>query len=473
MAPTASVNLGRRENQQSQSLFFCVLPTEIRLQIYRSAMEEGELALRDWSRSDLRVWPRWAMRHDFRVHDSHDNYPDEDTLLQGLKDVHRNLLREVLNAVGNPSYSWVRPGYQGPKTVTTDLLCTCRKAYREARHIPMQTREVCLWFGDGPDAENRDPPVAFFLHGLSPYQRNQIRSVHLFTRHFWLSDPVCFWDEVVATSLFRRIQHLRITIRRDDWEEKATAPFLVIYPYWKGLLTMMGLAMEDAMQKTSEWQPEEHGECSPPQTGEDGKERPGWMPPIDFTDAENECRGRGWGLALGHMPNLQSLTMDFDVEASKRNEMEILAQWMARVWRFPLNPRIHGYHYLSAEDTSIQRTAWHGGPNLWRRVCGRGYCQGLDTTPYPARATADDPFYEFNWPDITVMFCDRCGKIADHITRASGPQMFTWTIKWTGKPWKGASFYDYFPNIRPRNWNGEEDHWEESEGINWTGMELG
>lgn len=107
--------------------------------------------------------------------------------------------------------------------------------------------------------------------------------------------------------------------------------------------------------------------------------RPAWMPPgLGFELLENDAEFQGpWGRKFVNLPELRTLTINFNIDKLCRKKMDVIVEWAARAWQLPLNPNITGgYHYLSSHGNRIAKMTWRG--SLIHRTCScdcrRGAC---------------------------------------------------------------------------------------------------
>ncbi|KAI9704609.1 MAG: hypothetical protein M1820_005522 [Bogoriella megaspora] len=159
----AAISSATAPNPQTESLFFTVLPPEMRNEIYSWALLSSE--------------------------DTSQTY-DED------------------------SY-WFRPGFRAPLKARSDLLRTCRLIYLEAQAFLMSEAEHAFWFDRGPPERTRIEKCKEFFDALKPKNVEQLISVRFFTQMYWLEGGDNL-NRIFSWPNFRP-EKLTITIRYSDW----------------------------------------------------------------------------------------------------------------------------------------------------------------------------------------------------------------------------------------------------------------
>jgi hypothetical protein len=292
---------------------------------------------------------------------------------------------------------WARPGYEGEgyPEATVSLLQTCRRAYLEGLPLFLKN-ERYAWFYRMPHGcpnWNPCPPNTSLA---------RLTSLHMFTQMYWL--------EALANNRGRvqldNIEHLQITIRKGDWWNNETNQPLYITPFGGGLVGMKNqIAASKARVQISN-------------NGGGGDSLPSWYP------ATKLARNAGWGRIFSSMPAIKTLTMDFDTSYDKKNELEEIAHWAQKEWRFPLNPNRHynGCHYLDAAGVPIKKMSWRGLPTHWSKGCSN--CS-------------------VHRQHSRIRHCSHCARFVRLYIDSLGPRIFTWTVTWTARKHDGMEVYPY------------------------------
>jgi hypothetical protein len=129
-----------------------------------------------------------------------------------------------------------RPGHHAKIKSCTSMLYTCRRAWIEASHLPLQLAEPTFWMR----SEDRQPkwtrnrlPTAHdnglrdeqrfldFMHGLTARNRSNLKRVHIFAQMYWLEQDM--WTSIVFDGSKKDYRNfdwppeVKITIRHTDW----------------------------------------------------------------------------------------------------------------------------------------------------------------------------------------------------------------------------------------------------------------
>ncbi|ETS74757.1 hypothetical protein PFICI_13241 [Pestalotiopsis fici W106-1] len=323
-------------NPQTDSPLYNRIPSEIRIHIF-------EYALTDYGRPphghDMN--DGFHIRHDHApgfVPDMDTGAPRTDfaTIIQ-----HRPASQSTLGfRTASPEFLWERPGHPAYTRTDTALLLSCRRVYSETHAMPLMLKEHAFAFGSGqkiggrPSCSYSDYFSKFLgrsssILGTKQYQL--VRRVRIFASSILLwTFPRNIFNTVLKDfgALQVPIEHLRITIRRSSWRFwRENGPY-VISPFRR---ISKSTNMKELMA-----------------------ERTGDMVIDD----------RAWGMAFQHLPNIKSVTIEFEVTEDKREELEAIVDW-AKTWKFPLS----GDRHLSAEEQRIERMSWQGLLGHWSDTC--------------------------------------------------------------------------------------------------------
>ena len=422
--------------------------------------------------------------------------PDVENILapavQGLSAQSLFRLQEMMY-----SWDWFRPGYTGQRKIHTALLRTCRQVYKETYMLPSQGRKI-FYNARGPRWCPHSPSE--YVSGLAPEAARHIRNLQLFPQMWFLErelvdlvtgivsanrrrqgrhlvpisnphplplgpprllalpplypqHPGAFrgfppqlppvsayppgfvgpslWRDFPSTSdppererirpwrVTEHITSLRVYLRRTDWWDWEHNAPLVISPFnssaTRPTLHMMQESMRASLEADRQVEP--HLRSSSPST------IPHWS-----------C----WGLLFLRMPNLKTLTIDFETSEDKKSEMESIVEWAHQRWRFPVLRRLSGgdrdpYTFdhlqrchndrpvdlspwsqdldvLSAADEPVQKTSWRGLPHHFS-----GHCHACQIQWNTQSGTSD---------------CAECTKKQRLLGLKKGPQLLKWTVNW-------------------------------------------
>lgn len=343
-------------NPQTQSLLFHRIPTEIRDFIFQYALQEY------CPPNVLAELPDLAVRHDHEPVEQESPSVGDEQLQTIISDARSQARQDY-------GYDWLRPDNVEPMTITTALLRTCRRVYVETYRLPAAQKEHRFYMmrgGYGDKAVSSvDALRSYFAHHLgngvalrsSPIEvrddsgnlriegrrleqimahRDMIRRVRLFTQQFWLEDSnshLHFWSLIANHTWLQPVQHLRITIRRGDWWYWESSNPLRINPFRTDVTTEgMYQDIERAAARAAAGEVNINPDFSP----------------------------RAWGLAFQHLPNLKTLTMDFETAEDQRHELDRIVDW-AVGWRLPLAPGPDGRpRFLSAQGRPVDKMSWCG-----------------------------------------------------------------------------------------------------------------
>lgn len=424
--------------------------------------------------------------------------PDVESILapavQGLSAQSLFRLQEMMY-----SWDWFRPGYTGRRKIHTALLRTCRKVYKETYMLPSQGSKI-FYNARGPRWCPHSPSE--FVSGLAPEAARQIRNLQLFPQMWYLeSDFMDLVTGIISANSRRQGRHLvpvsnprslpaassrvipqgpfhlhhpgllrglppqlppvsayspgfvgpalwrdfplrgrpeherirpwrltehvtslRIYLRRTDWWDWENNTPLVISPFnssaTRPTLNMMQQSMRASFDADQQLEP--HLRSSSPSP------IPHWS-----------C----WGLLFLRMPNLKTLTIDFETSEDKKSEMDAIVDWAHHHWRFPVLRRLSGDHrdpytfdhlqrchkdrpvdlspwsqdmdVLSAADEPVQKTSWRGLPHHFS-----GHCHACQIQWNTQSGTPD---------------CAECTKKQRLLDLKKGPQLLVWTVNWKRK----------------------------------------
>lgn len=384
-------------NHQMQSPLFDRIPSEIRQCIFQYALQE-------YCSAEVKAkLPDFAVRHD------HEPVEDEVVVEESpVNELPRH--PAFIDPTHEYGYDWLRPDNVEPMTISTALLRTCRRVYIETCQLPSAQKEHRFYmmrggYGDkavwsieklhsyfeqrlatgvslrsSPLAadDNREQPgmdeekdeeeedeeedeeeedeeeeeEEATQHPMIIRQRDLITRVRLFTQLFWLEDSnsnLHFWRLVTGTPWLRNVEHLRITIRRGDWWYWESGQPLRIHPF-RGTVSaeIMDIDINRAAARATD-----------NDSGDTDSINPDFSP-------------RAWGAAFQHLPNLQTLTMDFETSKDQRQELDRIVGW-AVGWKLPLAPGPGGRpRFLSAKGRPVEKMSWRGQKwherMQWRRA---------------------------------------------------------------------------------------------------------
>jgi hypothetical protein len=131
---------------------------------------------------------------------------------------------------------YYRPGHHARNKSCTSVLYTCRRAWIEANHFPLQLAEPTFWMRSEdrrPEWTRKSVPTANdnglrdeqrlldFMHGLTVSNGANLKRVHIFAQMYWLEQDM--WTSVVFDGSkkdyrsFAWPPEVKITIRHTDW----------------------------------------------------------------------------------------------------------------------------------------------------------------------------------------------------------------------------------------------------------------
>ncbi|KAF7366440.1 hypothetical protein MSAN_00900900 [Mycena sanguinolenta] len=170
---------------------------------------------------------------------------------------------------------YYRPGFECAKSISTNLLLTCRRIYLETHLLPVSLNEHVFYMHRPPPYGKHASDYDAYFARMSRLQRGAVQSVHLFTQMHWLharrapKAPARWLDGLLVPKLI-------ITIRHSDWA-------------W--------------------WERRQALHINEPDTK--------------------------WGEWIGSVPGLQELQLELETIETKKDELEERAK-AARRWTFPL-----------------------------------------------------------------------------------------------------------------------------------------
>ncbi|CAJ2502064.1 Uu.00g049170.m01.CDS01 [Anthostomella pinea] len=275
-------------------------------------------------------------------------------------------------------FDWLRPDNTDRMRVATALLLTCRRVYLETHSLPLQQKEHVFYCAHGPDHLGLQHPssnsIEAFFHQLNKptsvpglLQKDLVRSIRLFTQQSWLENT--FLGLTQAPNWFNSVHHLRITLRRGDWWHWQAGETLRINPFRGNC---------HALEAIDDMYEDMVVEGSNPAFADDV-----------------------WGQAFANMPQLRTLTIDFETSEFKKSELETIVDWAAN-WRFPLS----GGRHLATEE--VMKMSWRGTLHHWRPFCeAPGHWEINPTTP-----------------------CAACVERGRLVANGYGPRLYVWTVIW-------------------------------------------
>ncbi|KAL8366608.1 hypothetical protein RB595_010460 [Gaeumannomyces hyphopodioides] len=429
--------------QADSPLFNGTIPVEIRFEIFRHALTPSTVIFNREKGyvPDPAFYMDSFWEHNFREQTGHDDNVDSD-LPDNLDELPE--ITTGLSVCRNDELSWCRPGWRGRPVLSINLLASCRRAFFEARQICFQI-ERCWWWWTGPwhpfnlrggmvnfgyKPEKRWYPPGIAGRPLDswPLERveweQRFRSARIFGHPGFPSDDYLLGHRHPPP--FLKLQHLRITIPKSGMDGCFAREMMVINPF--GAQSGMEAAMRISKDFTLERALKRGGDGCP--TG-----RPAWMPPgLGFELLESDAEFQGpWGRKFVNLPELRTLTIDFDIDQYRRKKMDAIVEWAARVWQLPLNPNINGgYHYLSADGNPIEKMTWRG--SYIHRACPCGCNLRCQTFLYGDIGDG--------WNNGNISREE--GKELDRIRfKGFGARMYTWTVTWTRRRYDGPEIYPY------------------------------
>ncbi|TLD19285.1 hypothetical protein PspLS_09922 [Pyricularia sp. CBS 133598] len=399
-------------NLQLESPLFSKLPPEIRQHVFALALTPLEMLVNSWFKFERVQDSREP--HDFRIRHDHDGDPDDDL---GEHPSHRHV-------GGSRGNIWGRyPENTGPGTyrwlLSPTLLATCRRVYVESHMLLYDAERSYDCVGARCGRQDRFPPGTTFPSdqalALTPgVPKNRT------IRFPWT-----------------KVEHVRLfTSYKDKWLREVPTVKNRFYRSWHPLLPRPDDGTEVGFERVKPAQSLELGAKrhlelrNAAAQGLDHEEqhqkpgRPSWMP----ISADRYPYG-SWARDFVNFPRIKTLTMNFHCPEDQRRKHEDIIQFVVDTWRFPLNPKHAGHHYLSVDR--VKRMSWRGNIGDW-----------LDE------------------PD---------GSEAK-IERGIGPRMYTWTVVWTPKTYEGPETYPYggLVEVGERDYQEEGDSdLDEDEEVDW------
>jgi hypothetical protein len=350
-------------NPQTGSPLYNCIPPEVRVLIFQYALT-GSANLRQPSDFDFRV--------------RHDHDPEDPPAVPSDSMIPRTQIYRSRHRWPKDGFDWHRP--DSVDAISIALLQTCRGVYVETHSLPQLQKEHVFyryrgldWSGSGSRQNAIHHYFGHVLDSPAPVagvsRRDLVRSVRIFTQMHWLDDTDdqwAFWRLVTETPWLKPVENLRFTIRRGDWWDWERNDPLKINPF-RGKV--------DNVHQT-------HLDM---QTG-DGN--PAFQSPV-------------WGLAFKNLPNLKTLTIEFETAEDKKQELEDIVAWAAK-WRLPL---ANGRH-LSAAGQPIGKMSYRGKPYHWSDRCSM--CSRSHMDPQ----------------------CELCGTRCQLVRLDYGPRLYHWSVTW-------------------------------------------
>lgn len=326
-----------------------------------------------------------------------------------------------------PPREWLRPDNVDTMEPTTTLLLTCRRVYLEARNrllTPGFELRLVDGFHSATRYQHPGKSAMNFYSSLSTQKRNSVLSARLFTGNSGSAGLTAI-EDVCRSYVFRRIEHLRITINHPTGRQFVT-DMSDCDPFNRG-----GFMSKNMRQTTG------FGHGPPALEAPDAE----WEPPVAWGN-------NSWADLFRYLPRLRILLIDFETHEEMRRIVKERTEWAARVWRFPLwSGRPDGCTYLSAQGNPVWKTSWRGCADQFSSRCPhcRDWVAPHHTVP-------------------NVCMCNYAGDRLQLYERDLGPRMYRWTVMWTprvGRPWVEPPGYRERPFAKP---DGRWE-WEEGEEI--------
>ncbi|CAI4218386.1 unnamed protein product [Parascedosporium putredinis] len=209
---------------------------------------------------------------------------------------------------------WVRPGHTGGR-LDLAILRTCRRIYIEAREVVIKSYVHVVDTNCGPAKKRlniHDPTTPYYTNGVSRaqiYPNNRYLETYLF-------------DFIASGAVLRRLQHLRLTIRSIDWNGAISVnPFRI-----DSGIDSWGNWKRGVMQ--SDMRTCENFSTRPVALSDQPQDAQNWVPPIEYEPFS-------WGLTFMYLPQLTSLTIDFEGTEMQKDNIEPIVEWATRTWQFP------------------------------------------------------------------------------------------------------------------------------------------
>lgn len=206
--------------------------------------------------------------------------------------------------------AFYRPGYTCHTTINCSLLLTCKRAYLEARLLPLSVNEHNFWLFNGPwksigKQSRHTADWTQWYARLTRDQQSSIGQVHIFAQQFHL-EAIGNRGDLKPLEISAR--RLRLTLRHSDWWSWESPPDssdrLGICP-WRTERT-------SSQQMIAE------------------PERPA------LSYIKEHMTPDTWGGQLRRVKGLEVLEFEFETEWSKKDQLESVVA-RAKYWLFPLS----------------------------------------------------------------------------------------------------------------------------------------
>ena len=203
-----------------------------------------------------------------------------------------------------------RPGYRFHTKINCALLYTCKKAYYEARLLPLSVNEHVFWLFNGPwksvgKTTRHTAQWAGFYSRLGNDQRDAVGKVHIFAQQYYLEG---LGNRDDLQSLKFPAKSLCLTLRHSDWwsweSPPASSDRLGICP-WRPERTSSHQMLAEPAEPTLEY-------------------------------IQERMSSNTWGGQVCTIIGLKTLEMEFEIEDRKKRQLDVVVE-RAKSWKFPLH----------------------------------------------------------------------------------------------------------------------------------------
>lgn len=226
---------------------------------------------------------------------------------------------------------YCRPGQRYHPRTDVALLQTCKRIFQETRLKPVAQTTHTFWLFRGPWRSMRTGKCGMYhfpnwQRSLSEEQRAAVRRVHIYAQQFALEGLGSRRNDLFPLDF--AANHLRITLTNADWwsweSPPASSDRLGICPWRPGRTSHQAMLVE-----------------------------PSDMP----LEKMRQQMGPGtWGWQVRHVRGLQTLQMEFEVDARKLEQLDaVLAR--AKHWVFPMED---GSQTVLRQTGSVEHFEWEG-----------------------------------------------------------------------------------------------------------------
>ena len=257
---------------------------------------------------------------------------------------------------------------------------------------------------------NFTPPLRNLEYTLPRHAISNIHRLRLFTPQAWLEEALPDMyrtrqearayspssNAVPEVRIFDQLRFLRFTIRCSDWRSESEQDPLAIDPFGN---------YNDG--KWRHWWPEHSAVHAA-------------MTKSIADDIFPQPSPGSWAYALGMMPNLSELVIDFETNEFRRPDLQKIVGWASTRWRFPVasgRPGTPGQRvWLTTEGNAVRKMSWQGFH----------YHAPLNCPACGLNRTVEESQLE-----NSCRLCQRQSRLSQ---RGRGPRLYVWTVKWTAKP---------------------------------------